>query len=190
MIRYIVIENRKTEKLDDDVIQLFCELMHDPQLVHEDNRVIIYFDQDTDGSFQDVVLNIMSDTLSDMRVYASHQFSTKDECQNHLLFIKQQLSDIPFSRYYYLDDRTMIKHYLNDLSEEMKRFVLRKFYHDPLMTETLSVYLESNLNMVIASKKLYVHRNTLIQRIDKFYHMTGLDPRIFRDALLIYHLIQ
>ena len=36
------------------------------------------------------------------------------------------------------------------------------------MIDTIKVYLDSNLNMVNAAKTLYIHRNTLIQRLDKF----------------------
>jgi len=71
----------------------------------------------------------------------------------------------------------------------MKRFFLGKFYQDTVMKETLKAYLDANLNMVNAARKLYIHRNTLIQRLDKFYHGTGFDIRIFSDALIIYHLI-
>jgi carbohydrate diacid regulator len=41
-----------------------------------------------------------------------------------------------------------------------------------------------------ASKHLYVHRNTLIQRLDKLHQVTGFDVRVFQDAYLIYQLIR
>ena len=40
-----------------------------------------------------------------------------------------------------------------------------------------------------ASKNLYIHRNTLTQRLDKFLQITGFDARKFMDGLLIYHLL-
>jgi DNA-binding PucR family transcriptional regulator len=99
------------------------------------------------------------------------------------------MDQIPFEKYYFLDDKIIIKHFIYRLSEDMKSLFLNKFYKDQVMIETLKVYLESNLNMVNAAKKLYIHRNTLIQRLDKFYQVTGLDARLFSEALLVYHLI-
>jgi DNA-binding PucR family transcriptional regulator len=58
------------------------------------------------------------------------------------------------------------------------------------MQESIKIYLESNQNMSLAAKKLYVHRNTLIQRLDKFHQTTGFDVRVFSDAYLIYHLMK
>lgn len=189
MYRYLIIECRRNEKLDDDIIHLFHDLFPDLTYTHDHHQAILYSQYEVDVSFEDVALNIMSDTLTDLRLYVSHQFFSEEERTSHVITLKKLLDQIPFTKYYYLDDRTLIKHFLLNLDEELKRFFLRKFYQDSMMMETLHIYLESNLNMVIASKKLYVHRNTLIQRIDKFHHMTGLDPRVFGDALLIYHLI-
>ncbi len=184
-----MIESKKNKKLEDDIIHLFNDLIPGLTYERENNQAILFYACEIDVSLHDVILNMMSDTLTDLRLYESHVFASDEERKEHINDLKKLLENIPFAKHYYLDDRTVIKHYLSKLDEELKRFFLRKFYQDPLMMETLHVYLESNLNMVIASKKLYVHRNTLIQRIDKFYHMTGLDPRIFSDALLIYHLI-
>lgn len=57
---------------------------------------------------------------------------------------------------------------------------------------TLSVFFKSNLNIASASKELYVHRNTLIYRLDRIASESGLDPRVFKDAVLlqIYLLLQ
>lgn len=35
------------------------------------------------------------------------------------------------------------------------------------------------------AKKLYIHRNTLLYRLDKFKNETGLDVRTFHDAVLV-----
>ena len=59
-----------------------------------------------------------------------------------------------------------------------------------MMIDTIKTYLEADQNMSFASKILYVHRNTLIQRIDKFQQVTGFDVKVFIDAYLIYHLIR
>ncbi|MCD8562177.1 MAG: helix-turn-helix domain-containing protein, partial [Acholeplasmataceae bacterium] len=115
---------------------------------------------------------------------------SREERDQHIEITKTYLKQIPFEKYYFLDHKIIVKHFMHQMNDLMKRHFLGKFYHDTLMMETLRVYLDSNLNMVNAAKKLYIHRNTLIQRIDKFYQLTGFDVRLFIDALLVYHLIQ
>ncbi len=50
---------------------------------------------------------------------------------------------------------------------------------------TLSAFFECDLSLAETSRALFVHRNTLIYRLDKFKELTGLDPRKFSDAITI-----
>jgi carbohydrate diacid regulator len=49
--------------------------------------------------------------------------------------------------------------------------------------KTIQVVLECNLNMAEAARRLYIHRNTLMYRLDKVFSLTGLDLRNFKDAV-------
>ena len=48
---------------------------------------------------------------------------------------------------------------------------------------TINKFFENNLNVSETSRQLYVHRNTLVYRIEKLQKSTGLDIRVFDDAL-------
>lgn len=48
---------------------------------------------------------------------------------------------------------------------------------------TINKFFENNLNVSETSRQLYIHRNTLVYRLDKLEKSTGLDLRIFDDAI-------
>ena len=48
---------------------------------------------------------------------------------------------------------------------------------------TINKFFENNLNVSETSRQLFVHRNTLVYRIEKLEASTGLDIRTFEDAL-------
>ena len=48
---------------------------------------------------------------------------------------------------------------------------------------TINTFFENNLNVSETSRKLFIHRNTLVYRIEKLQKTTGLDIRNFDDAL-------
>jgi carbohydrate diacid regulator len=48
---------------------------------------------------------------------------------------------------------------------------------------TVNKFFENNLNVSETSRQLYIHRNTLVYRLDKLQKSTGLDLRIFEDAI-------
>ncbi len=49
--------------------------------------------------------------------------------------------------------------------------------------ETINKFFENNLNVSETSRQLFIHRNTLVYRLDKLQKSTGLDLRSFEDAI-------
>ena len=49
---------------------------------------------------------------------------------------------------------------------------------------TVEKMFENNLNISEASRQLFIHRNTLVYRLDKIYKSTGFDLREFEDAMM------
>lgn len=50
---------------------------------------------------------------------------------------------------------------------------------------TVDKFFENNLNVSETSRQLFIHRNTLVYRIEKLQKATGLDIRVFDDALTL-----
>lgn len=53
------------------------------------------------------------------------------------------------------------------------------------MLHTLQVFFRNNLNASLTAKKLYIHRNSLQYRLDKFIEKTGIDIRTFTNATFV-----
>ena len=53
------------------------------------------------------------------------------------------------------------------------------------MLESINTFFKSDLNISVAARKLYVHRNTIVYRIEKFNKISGYDLSSFEDAALI-----
>lgn len=48
---------------------------------------------------------------------------------------------------------------------------------------TIERFLENNLNISETARQMYIHRNTLVYRLERVQKMTGLDVRRFEDAM-------
>ena len=68
------------------------------------------------------------------------------------------------------------------LSEVFKRGSIDDL--DQEIVFTIQKFFENNLNVSETSRQLYVHRNTLVYRLDKIQKITGLDLRIFDEAII------
>ena len=72
------------------------------------------------------------------------------------------------------------------LCEMFLQEVFKKNPIDALDQETLFTiykFFENNLNVSETARKLFVHRNTLVYRLEKIKKLTGLDLRVFDDAI-------
>lgn len=62
------------------------------------------------------------------------------------------------------------------VSEEAERFEEEEL-------TTVYTFFDNNLNISETARQLYIHRNTLVYRLEKIQKKTGLDVRVFEDAL-------
>ncbi len=68
------------------------------------------------------------------------------------------------------------------LSEVFKKNPIEALDQETLFT--INMFFENNLNVSETSRKLFVHRNTLVYRLEKIKKLTGLDLREFDHAIV------
>ncbi len=78
-----------------------------------------------------------------------------------------------------------VKSFIYQLHDTLsKRFSERVLINNnKVRSQTLNTFFSNDLHIQKAADKLYVHRNTLIYRLNKIAEETGYDPRKFEDAL-------
>ena len=89
-----------------------------------------------------------------------------------------------------IDEKKMIlEGIIDSVSEEKKENIYKLFNEgfsklDNEMIRTIEVFFRCGLNLSDAAKELYIHRNTLIYRLDKIEKYTAYDIRNFNNAVL------
>lgn len=87
--------------------------------------------------------------------------------------------DLGIGRLIYQLPTTLCKLFL---TEVFKKGSIEELDHEIIYT--IQKFFENNLNVSETSRQLYVHRNTLVYRLDKIQKITGLDLREFDQALI------
>lgn len=70
--------------------------------------------------------------------------------------------------------------------EKSLQFLLKDVKDDTELLQTVEAFFACNLNITVTAKNLYMHRNSLQYRIDKFIEKTGIDIRQFHQAATVY----
>ena len=131
------------------------------------------------------VASLAEASTSDQQAMTTLRMSTamnsKGEVHTFKEFILvKMLEDIP-------------KFKLNEYIEILLDSDAKSVFFDEEMLNTAEEFLENSLTMSETSRKLYLHRNTLMYRLDKIERSTGLNIRKFSDAMtfrLITYLIK
>jgi hypothetical protein len=91
------------------------------------------------------------------------------------LYLDQLLAPIP------LNDKLV---FIEQIFKRVDPFL------DAEITQTLESFFELDCNVSETAKKLFIHRNTLLYRLDKFKQETGLDVRSFNQAIHVKLALQ
>ncbi len=98
-------------------------------------------------------------------------FHSKGEVHSYKEYLLVRvLEDVP---------ETRLKEYFNQLQIDEGN----EIFNDFELVNTAEVFLENSLNISETSRNLYMHRNTLMYRLDKIERVTGLNIRNFSDAV-------
>jgi len=65
----------------------------------------------------------------------------------------------------------------------------KEFLKNEELLLTINEFLKNDLNVLKTSKKTFMHRNTLLYRIEKVKKLTGLDAKCFEDAFVLEILL-
>jgi carbohydrate diacid regulator len=91
-----------------------------------------------------------------------------------------------------LDYRSMmIYRFIASIDQELKNQIIDRVFSNKfiefLNSEielTIEEMFKNNLNLTDTSARLYIHRNTLLYRIEKIHKLTGFDLRKFEDSMI------
>lgn len=97
----------------------------------------------------------------------------------------------------YVYSRLILERFLMELPQDIS-----SYYHSLLfnrknqrlfneeMLYTIDMFFKKDLNLSDTARQLYIHRNTLVYRLDKVQKQTGLDLRSFTDAVTFKILME
>lgn len=100
-------------------------------------------------------------------------------------------------RYVFVYRTLLLERFFSELKPEtaayyhgllFNRHTARLFNEE--MLGTIEMFFEKDLNLSETARKLFIHRNTLVYRLDKIQQQTGLDLRRFDDAVTFRLLLE
>lgn len=166
---------------------LFSDILINPKQYVESDKLVVLIREQSDILFEELINSINTDLYQSLSLYESSFFDSELELKEDM---QKKMLTLKFDRPYLNDKILFYDKVLGSIDDQSKQMILKQFYEDEEFLHSMKVFIEKNQNTSEAAKALYLHRNTLINRLDKFYRVTGFDLKKFEDAAIIYLLIK
>ena len=204
--RAVYIIEQKDEKNGDNIVEVIKGLFNGSKGDHvtavNEREIILIKNLESDDSPENMksiaamlVDMINTEALADVRVSYG---TVVNEIREVSRTYKEARMAMDVGRIFYGNENVSayselgVGRLIYQLPENLCLFFLHEIFGDNIPNhldeetlQTIDRFFENNLNVSETSRQLYVHRNTLVYRIERLLKTTGLDIRKFDDALTL-----
>lgn len=174
-----------------EIIDVFLEGVVNP-FVYEKQGYTIIVSNVINPDINQIVNAIIEDFGYNLKVFKSNKISTE--------YIEdfKTLKKLYFKYQEYINDnfvniqkliQTILEKDIDDLNI-VKPIILRKINNDPKLYEIVNGMFINDLNVCKTANYVYMHRNTINNKLITIKEETGLDIQKFQDAVMLYVLLK
>ncbi len=178
MKNFIIIETKK--EFYKQITDLFKQFLGNYIEVLEDDYLIINHNYENNLDIENMLNSITLELMTNMKAYLST--TNKIDLEKKLAI--NLMGKINSGIYDLKSALLEVKD--NKYKEEALDLILKS---TGITVDFILEFLKYDLNVSKASKNMYVHRNTMIYKLDKLKAESGFDLRSFKDAYILYNLI-
>lgn len=188
---FYILNINKDNAYYNDIIQIFKEVVVNAYFMEEDNHVII-LSTVINNDINQLVNALVEDFGIKLKVFKSNKIYV-----NHFDFMKI-LKDM-FLKYedMFIENYIPLKNLLLMILEKniddlaiIKPIILNSILNDSKLLEIINAMFINDLNVCKTANYVYMHRNTINNKLAIIKEETGLDIQKFQDAVILYALVK
>lgn len=195
---YTVMYIRTSKDIKDFIEGLYEDVSI--EMVEEENGIYLLIPSEDDGEEGNSIINGLMEEKgisvligSGRRIGGS--YTVKDSAEHARISSSLAIS-LGYKSGFFHIDMMAIYGLMNSIPEDKEEFYLHGGYggfsqvvSDMELINTAEKLISCNLNISEAARNLYIHRNTLLYRLEKIKSFTGLDIKRFDDAFIFRTII-
>lgn len=152
-------------------------------------------DKLTYADFHSFIEALLSDFYYSISFYIGRFYHVDDSLKRHFqreqLYFQQVRTHIPEEHIFTFETAFPIALVLLEKKQIIELLYdewTEVFHNDLQLLKMIKLFLENNSNVSLTAKELFLHRNSLQYRIDKFMEHTSIDIKSFPGALSVYFI--
>lgn len=174
------------------ILEFLEELLIEVVFLQYNNEILVFYFEEMDVEIKDIIQSISDDFSTKLKVFGSGKVSATS-ADNFKTLYKYYQKFLLSKPYNYASVADLILEIIkNDIKalENIKPIVLNKVHDDSQMERLIWAMFENNLNVTKTATAVYMHRNTIINKLEYLKRETGLNLQNFMDAIGLYWLMR
>lgn len=174
--------------IEKEIQQLFFKLNGSLNTYIYPNEFIGFVEQDLEDCFRQEIDQFTKNHTNIMKIGIGSAFSLKKSHRSYDMakIAMESISDGIVS--YQFFDELRLEMIVGGLSNDIKKQYVKKIFGS-LEEKDLMIlkrYFENNMNLKMTASELFLHINTLQYKLDRIREKSGLNPRSFQEAVVLY----
>lgn len=188
-IKFLDVKEQETiNQLDELLREMYLTNTH---FVKLSNIYIIIVSNNKDIEIENTLKSIESDFLIPIIAYESDLYAVNEYLPHCFMFDLYSFKQFNNTQKLIIDKIDLLRNCIfttidDEIRKDFKVYVLKNYLNDQEMMNIITTYFDTNFNLSLAAKKCYMHRNTLINKIDRFISDTKFNLRDYKEAMLVY----
>ncbi|MCK9472020.1 MAG: helix-turn-helix domain-containing protein [Bacilli bacterium] len=189
---YFWIINIEEETDITKAISFFEEIFIDAIFIKYEGIYLMFYFQDVEFEMENIIASLIDDLSFKINIYASSKVDAKDNESFHTIY-KLYNQYLNHKSKFYSTNLDLVSEIVRiNISniKKIKPIILNKILEDPQMEVLIQAMFNNNLNVTKTASSVYMHRNTVIKKLEYIKKETGLNIQRFIDANIMYWLLK
>lgn len=181
--RYVFVN---TSESKDKILAFFDDLFGISYIYEQDNFYVYKLINDEVYELEDIIDSLNVDFGSNIKVFETNYLKSENDMFSLLSIYKKHNKNT------YANISKLVLELMNcdyDSLKELRKIVLYKIEKDNDLINIIIAMYKNDLNVSKTASAVYMHRNTVINKLDVIKKTSGLDIQRFYDAIAMYNLI-
>ena len=186
--KFLIVDDNRYQK---EIIDILTDAIGESEIINYDGYSVIFYFNAIDIDFKSLIKTINDDFYSDAHLFESGKVVFNDGTEFKQIVDVYHLANL--NKYTYTSNKHILSYLINNDKEQAKKLapiLLNKMLKDESLLMLASTMFECDLNVSLTAKNTYMHRNTVIYKLEQIENETGLDIRRFKDAIIMYEFLK
>lgn len=162
-------------------------LIYEAKIIEYEDYLIVIYKEKTGIELKTLSENLKEDFYINIESFEEFKVDTVENFLKLFVYYRYYLHGKIHSNIKDLIIKVVSKN--NKDLIELKRIVLKNIYNDSQMEKLIDGMFENNLNVSKTANSVYMHRNTINNKLEIIKDETGLDIQNFKDAMAMYFIM-